>query len=325
MKNSNGMNPKSAFQYIDIHSHVNFATFDPVRGVASNGVDGDRDEVISRALQAGVAMINVGTQKDTSQKAIEIAEKYPEGIYAIIGVHPIHTAKSFHDVKELGEIPPAEDGNAPFTKGRITADGFTSRGEVFDYEYYKKLAVHPKVVGIGECGLDYYRIKNNELGIMNENEVKKKQEDIFREQIELSIEIGKPLMLHIRDAYSEAFDILNSYFILHNSKLRANLHFFAGTIADAKKFLELGFTFSFTGVVSFAKNYEEIIRYLPIDRILSETDSPYVAPVPYRGKRNEPLFVREVVKHIARIRNEDEEKVRVQILKNAEQLFGISL
>ena len=283
------------FRYIDIHSHLNFAAFDT-----------DREEVIKRALDAKVAMINVGTQKDTSKKAVELAEKYENGVYAIVGVHPIHTSKSFHDVQELG------DGGKEFT----------SRGEAFDISYYKTLAQNPKVVGIGECGLDCYR-ESQDSGF-------KIQERVFRQQIELATEVGKPLMLHLRNgsgrsAYNDAFRLLESCFLHRESSAGGNLHFFAGSIEEAKPFLDAGFSFSFTGVITFTHDYNEVIRYLPLDAILSETDSPYVAPVPYRGKRNEPLYVKEVVKAIARIRGEDEEKVRVQILKNAEQLFGISL
>lgn len=201
--------------------------------------------------------------------------------------------------------------------------GFTSRGEAFDYAYYKKLAAHPKVVGIGECGLDYYR-ENEDSGF-------RIQEKVFRRQIELAIEVGKPLMLHIRNgsgrsAYRDAFRILSTFnFQLETGRRPGNLHFFAGSIEEAKPFLDAGFTFSFTGVITFTRDYDEIIRYLPLDRILSETDSPYVAPAPFRGKRNEPLYVREVVDTIARIRGADEETVRPQILKNAERLFGFSL
>ncbi len=298
----------SSFSYIDIHSHVNFVAF-----------DADREATITRALDAGVAMINVGTQQDTSRKAVELAEKYEQGVYAIVGLHPVHTSKSFHDEKELGE----------------GGKEFTSRGEVFENAYYLELAKHPKVLGIGECGLDYYHDTNPRMG---SNDTNKIQEEAFRKQIELAISVKKPLMLHLRNpstssgqavsgrsAYNDAFSILNSYFISHGASLRGNLHFFAGSIEEAKPFLELGFTFSFTGVVTFAKDYETIVKFLPLDRILSETDSPYVTPAPYRGKRNEPLYVQEVVKAIARIRGEDEEAVRTQIIKNAEELFSISL
>lgn len=290
-------------KYFDAHGHPNFIAYKD-----------DRDEVIQRALDAGVWMNVVGTQKDTSRKAVEIAEKYDEGVYAIVGLHPIHTSKSYHDEEELGE------------EGKE----FTSRGETFDFDYYRKLAAHPKVVGIGECGLDYYERDTNPRIRTNNTNKFEKQENAFKKQIELAIEVGKPLMLHVRNgggrsAYRDAFSILNSYFLPHHSWPSGNLHFFAGSIDEARPFLDAGFTFSFTGVITFVKDYEAIIKYLPLDVILSETDSPYVAPAPYRGKRNEPLYVREVVKAIARIRNEDEEKVRVQLLKNAERIFNISL
>lgn len=290
-------------KFFDMHCHPNFAAF-----------EGDREEVINRALEAGVFMNVVGTQKDTSRAAVELAEKY-EGVFATVGLHPIHTGKSFHDTDEIGE------GGGP------PAGGFTSRGEEFGYEFYKKLASHPKVVAIGECGLDYYRHNANDANGVNANTANKKQEEVFRKQIELAIEVKKPLMLHIRNgsgrsAYKDAFSILKSYNLNPKSPL-GNLHFFAGTIEEATPFLDAGFTFSFTGVITFARSYDEIIRYLPLARILSETDAPYVAPAPYRGKRNEPLFVTEVVKKISEIRGEDVEKVREQLFNNALSLFRI--
>ena len=283
-----------SFSYIDIHAHLNFAAFDT-----------DREAVIKRALDAGVAMINVGTQKDTSKKAVELAHAHENGVFAIVGLHPVHTSKSFHDEKELGE----------------GGKEFTSRGEEFNKANYADLTKHPKVVGIGECGLDYYRL---------EEESAKRQQEAFISQIHLANEAKKPLMLHIRNgsgrsAYNDAFSILKSYNFNLKSSRPGNLHFFSGSVEEAKPFLEMGYTFSFTGVVTFAKDYEQIVKYLPMNSILSETDSPYVAPVPYRGKRNEPRYVKEVVKAFARIRSEDEEKIRAQIVKNAEQLFGVTL
>lgn len=284
----------TSIQYIDIHSHLNFAAFDD-----------DREEVLRRARDAGVAVINVGTQKDTSEKAIELAEKYDRGVFAAVGLHPIHTDKSFHDADELGE----------------GGKEFTSRGEEFDYDFYKKCALHPKVVAIGECGLDYYRLVSTpDVGGLKHRVSVSKQEETFIKQIALANEVGKPLMLHIRQAYAEAHQILKTH-----AKVKSNLHFFAGTVEDAKKFLDLGCSFSFTGVVTFAHSYDEVIRYLPLDRIMSETDCPYVAPVPHRGKRNEPAFVVEVVKKIAEIRGEDFEKVRTQLMENAKQFFNIAL
>ncbi|MSU56436.1 MAG: TatD family deoxyribonuclease [Candidatus Taylorbacteria bacterium] len=294
------------FKYIDIHSHVNFSAF-----------DADREATVKRALDAGVAMINVGTQQDTSKTAVEMAEKYENGVFSIIGLHPVHTGKSFHDEKELGPSFASDSAKAsPDMKVVEGKEGFTSRGETFDPGYYRELLMHPKVVGIGECGLDYYRL---------EEDSEQKQKQAFSAHIALANETKKPLMLHVRSgssrsAYREALDILK-----REAKVGGDFHFFAGSWEEAREILDAGFNLSFTGVLTFAHNYDEVVKNVPLDRMMSETDSPYVAPVPFRGKRNEPIYVREVVKAIARIRNEDEEKVRAQLLKNAETFFDIKL
>ncbi|MFA6295674.1 MAG: TatD family hydrolase [Candidatus Paceibacterota bacterium] len=272
-------------KYFDIHGHVNFSAYDT-----------DRDEVIQRAEDAGVVMISVGSQLDTSKAAVELANKH-ENMYAVVGVHPIHTSASHHDKQELGE----------------GSKEFTSRGEQPDLNIYRELAKNPKVVAIGECGLDYYHLDDDST---------KKQYQVFESMIDLANEINKPLMLHLRNgsnrsAYKDAYEIVKS-----RAKVKGNLHFFAGNIEEAKLFLDLGYTFSFTGVVTFARNYDEVIKYLPLDRIMSETDCPYVTPAPYRGKRNEPVYVIEVVKSIAKIRGEDEEVVRQQLFKNASLFVG---
>ncbi len=275
------MNPK----YFDVHSHVNFKAYDE-----------DRDEVISRAHEAGVHMMNVGTQQDTSMDAVNLAEKYASkgdgGVYAAIALHPIHTSKSHHDKQELGE----------------EAKAFTSRGEEFDPEFYENLAKHDVVKAIGECGLDYFRL---------EEDTSKLQSDVFIKHIEVANKVNKPLMLHIRNAYLDAINILKNH-----AKVKGDIHFFAGTWAEAKQFLDLGFTLSFTGVVTFTHDYDEVVRNIPLDMMLSETDCPYITPTPFRGKRNEPMHVREVVKAIARIRGEDEEKVREQLVLNAKRVFN---
>ena len=279
-------------RFFDAHGHPNFVAYKD-----------DRDEVIKRALDSGVWMTVVGTQQDTSKEAVELAESYPEGVYAIVGLHPIHTNKSFHDEKKLGE----------------GGKEFTSRGEEFNTTIYRSIAKSPKVVAIGECGLDFFRIENKELRI--------KQEGAFKKQIELAIEVNKPLMLHLRNgsgisAYDEAYKILKTY----NQQLTTgDLHFFAGNWDEAKPFLDLGFNFSFTGVITFTHDYDEIIKKLPLERIMAETDCPYVSPTPYRGKRNEPKYVEEVVKAIARIRSEDFEKVRDTILQNTLTFFCLEV
>lgn len=269
------------FKYVDNHAHINFKAFDE-----------DRDKVIKRAIDAEVIVINVGTQIDTSKSAIELAEKH-EGMFAIIGLHPTHTGKSHYDENELGE------------EGK----DFTEHGEEFDFEEYKKLAHHAKVVGIGECGLDYFHLGE---------ESKEKQKKVFEDHIKLSVEVGKPLMLHIREAYNDAIEILKKY-----PGAKGNVHFFAGDIETTKQFLDLGFTLSFTGVVTFAKQYEELVKFIPLESILSETDCPYVSPKPYRGKRNEPSYVVEIVKKIAEIKNLPVEVVVNTLLENSKRVWKI--
>jgi len=254
--------------------------------------DADRGETIQRALDAGVHIMNVGTQQDTSAYAVEMAEKYPTGVYAAIALHPIHTSASFHDTKELGE-----EGKA-----------FTSRGEIFDPEFYEHLAMNPKVKAIGECGLDYYRLEENTAEL---------QKKVFIQHIQVANKVGKPLMCHIRNAYKDAADILREH-----AKVKGDIHFFAGTWEEAQLFLDMGFTLSFTGVITFTHDYDEVVRNTPLDMILTETDCPYITPTPFRGQRNEPIHVREVVKAIARIKELDEEIVRVQLIENARRVFG---
>lgn len=280
------MQPK----YFDIHTHINFVAFNE-----------DRGEVIKRAYEAGVFMINVGTQKDTSKSAVDLAHKY-EGLYACIGLHPIHCDKSFHDEAELGE----------------GGKEFTSRGEEFDYDYYLDLAKDDKVVAIGETGLDYYHPEDSSAI--------EKQKKSFLEHIKLAKEVGKPLMIHARpskgsqDAYLDVIEILKEH-----KEVKANFHFFVGDIETAKKILEIGHTMSFDGPITFAKEYEELIKFLPLESIMVETDAPYATPVPHRGKRNEPAYVVHIANKIADIKGLDKEDVRTQLLSNSLSFFDIKL
>lgn len=279
-------NPK----YIDAHAHVHFAAY-----------DADRDEVISRTLTADTWMINVGTKLDTSQHAVELTKRYPEGVYAIVGLHPIHTSESFHDKDEIGE------------EGKP----FRSHEEQFDIESYRELAMNEKVVAIGECGLDFFR------PVGDRAQYEARQRAAFAAQIQLAAELNKPLMIHCRDAYPETLAMLKDARAQYGDRVRGNFHFFAGTIEQAKEILDLGFTMSFTGVVTFAKEYEELVRFVPLDRMLAETDCPYVTPVPYRGQRNEPMYVREVAHTIAQIKGEDVEKVCAQLVQNTISFFNL--
>jgi TatD DNase family protein len=274
-------------RYFDAHTHLNFAAY-----------DADRPEVFARTAEADVGVNIVGTQLDTSKAAVELAHSYPD-TWATIGLHPIHTTRSHHDAQELGE------GNKEFT----------SRGEVFDAQKYLELGRDPKVVAIGECGLDYYR---------NDPATRSVQEEAFVQQIEVANTLGKPLMLHIRasqgtqDAYHDAIALVKAH-----AKVPGDVHFFAGNWDTAKAWLDIGFTLSFTGVVTFTHDYDEVVRNAPLDMILSETDAPYVTPAPHRGKRNESAYIPEIVAAIARIQGIGEEEARAAILANVQRLFGL--
>jgi TatD DNase family protein len=243
--------------------------------------DADASEAAARIKEAGIWTITVGVDLASSRKAVELLGLY-EGLFATVGLHPC-------------------DNHA----------------EAFDAASYEGLAKNPRVVAIGECGLDYVRIKGD---IEAE---KARQKDIFEKQIALALKLDKPLMLHIRGAYGDALSILESHAAKAGNKLRGDVHFFAGSVEEAKRFVDLGFTLSFTGVITFAPEYHEVLRSLPLTHIMSETDAPFVAPVPHRGKRNEPLYVREVAAAIAEIRGEDPETVKKALVANARRVFGI--
>ena len=286
-------------KFVDVHTHTTFAAYD------------DTEAVIKRALYNDIWIINVGTQRDTSKGTVEWAEKYQPssaeaskgeggGVYAAIGLHPIHTDKSYHDVKELG--------------GDESAKEFTSRGEIFDYDYYKKLGASKKVVAIGECGLDYYRLGE---------ETKAKQFAAFEAQINLSHDLQKPLMIHCRNAFPDLISKLS----VMSHKLLVNapgiIHFFTGTKEDAEKLMNLGFSFSFGGVTTFTRDYDEILKYVGLDRIVLETDAPYVTPAPHRGKRNEPSYLPFVAEAIGKVLGVSADDVGKKTTENARKIFKI--
>ncbi len=245
--------------------------------------DADRDEAIARMVEAGVGTICIGIDMSSSTKAVQIAEIHKD-VWAIVGVHPTHWEVEY------------------------------------DHDALAELARAPYVVGIGECGLDYYREPDRKA--------KHQQKILFQAQIDLARELDLPLMLHIRpeqgnmDAYEEALGML------HDAQstwptMRGTAHFFAGTKEIAQQFINLGFHISFSGVITIFPEYEEVVKSVPIDRLLSETDAPFAAPIPYRGTRNEPAYVVEVVKKIAEIKGLSVQETQAQLLKNAKYLFSI--
>lgn len=241
----------------------------------------DRMDVIERMKKNNVLGVSVGTDLNTSREVVELSDKHPH-IFSCIGVHPRDDA----------------------------------RGEFVATEF-EKLVSHPKVLAIGECGLDYFRFEGD---IDTE---KKRQKALFETQILFAIQHNKPLMLHCRDAYEDSLDILEMHAKNHGENMKGNAHFFAGNIDIAKRLFDIGFSISFTGVITFARNYDEVIRYAPIEMIMSETDAPWVAPIPFRGRRNEPIYVEHVVKQIAIIRNEEYGGVKRAMIENALKMFSV--
>ena len=267
-------------KYFDIHSHLNFDQFDE-----------DRLEVIENMRKEGIAPICVGTDEKTSRECVELARQHSDVILgATAGVHPT-------------DLP--DDLNFEWLKELLKAQSHE------DAQKY--------IVGIGECGLDYYRDQSQ----------KDAQKKLFEKQIEIAAEYDLPLMLHGRssegtmDAYEDILDILFHYSRESANKLRGNFHFFVGDIDIAKKVLELGFSVSFDGPITFSRDYDDVIRFVPLESAMVETDAPFAAPEPYRGKRNSPLYVPEIVRAVARIRGEDEHTIRLQTVQNALTFFSI--
>lgn len=252
----------------------------------------DRINVLARMRERRVWGIMVGTDYKSSQEAAIMASFAEEGIFASVGVHPID-----------------------------------DRSEHFRKAFFDELITASRVVSVGECGLDYTRLE----GIADIEGEKTRQKELFEAQIDFAFEQNLPLMLHVRDsgkvvadAHQDVLKILSAKKKSAGERLRGNVHFFTQTIDVAREYFAIDFTVSFSGVITFSDEYDDVVRKAPLDRIMAETDCPYVAPVPYRGKRNEPIFVEEIVKKIAEIRNEDFETVRAQLVQNALRVFNIT-
>jgi TatD DNase family protein len=275
---------------IDSHAHVQFPAY-----------DADRKEVLLRAKEAGVRIINVGTQYSTSLRALKLAKDHPGEMWATAGFHPGHMdINSHHDPLELPE----------------------KHQESFEAEKFLELAGYPEVVAIGECGLDYYRLGGRGEGVADST--KRQQLEVFSRQINIAETIQKPLVIHCRSAFPDLINIFEDRRLTIRSSGNGVIQFFSGTWDDARKLLNVGFFLGFGGVVTFARDYDETLKNAPLDRILLETDAPYVAPVPYRGKRNEPAYIVETAKKIAELRGIGYDEVAEYTTANAVRLFELS-
>ncbi|MFH1186858.1 MAG: TatD family hydrolase [Candidatus Levyibacteriota bacterium] len=252
------------------------------------GYENDLDEVIKRAKNAGVnKIINVGTSLETSRKAIELAKKY-DGLYVSIGIHPHHADK----LKKNWE------------------------------EDLEELAKEEKVVAIGETGMDNFRYKSN--GIANT----KLQEKLFAKQIEIANKLKLPLQIHNRQAGEDILNIL-----IKHKPLLLNppgiFHCFSGNIEFLKKVLNLGFYVGFDGNITYkgiakgeSTSLPDLVKETPIERIITETDAPFLSPIPHRGSRNEPAYVIIVADFIAKIKGIDKQEIIEKTTENAHTLFS---
>jgi len=283
----------------DTHCHIQFRAFKD-----------DHEAVIKRCLDKGMILNLVGTQKDTSKWAVEMAEKY-ENVYASIGTHPIHLHPTHVDEEETH---------------------FMTREEDFDEPYYDKLAQSKKVIGVGECGLDLYHLPKDKT----KEEVLAKQKDIFLKHLRFAEHHDLPLVIHCREAHDEMIKLLKSETSsksqIKNLNIQGTIHCFTSNWSHAQQYLEMGFYLGFTGVVTFPPKktdpnpqlqLNEVVEKVPLDRVVVETDAPYLAPQSYRGQRAEPWMVEEVVKRFAVVRGVSAEEMAEITTANARRLFSI--
>ncbi len=254
---------------VDSHCHLDNDDFDP-----------DRDEVIQRALDAGVErMVAIGTGEGPPdlEAGIRLADKYP-AFYATVGVHPHDAAKA----------TPA------------------------DLQHLEGLLAHPKVIAVGEIGLDYHY----------DFSPRDTQQSIFIDQMAIAARARKPIVIHTREAWDDTLALIEQHWTPHG--LPGIMHCFSGGPAEAKRALDLGFYLSFGGIVTFPKalDVQAAAQQAPRDRILVETDAPYLAPVPKRGKRNEPALVVHTAQKLAQLRGETLESICLATTENFRRLLG---
>jgi TatD DNase family protein len=282
---------------IETHAHLDYPDFAP-----------DFDDVLRRATDAGVTrIVTIGTSVQSSHRAVELAEKYPN-VFAVIGVHPTYVEESGEDV-----ITPLRD-----------------------------LAQNPRVVAIGETGLDYHSLPSLELAKerkttqvfvkalqtstddqveaeIHDGAYKSKQASLFEQQLDLAVELGLNVVIHQRDAWEDTLEIMRPY----TGKVRGVFHCFGGSIEQAQEVIDLNHLVSFTGIVTFKNgaSVRDVAAKVPLWKFMVETDCPYLAPVPFRGKRCEPAHTRLVAESIASARSISLDEIAEATTETAEKFF----
>ena len=279
-------------QLFDTHSHVNMAAF-----------NADADAVIKRALSEDTAVIIPGTDYKTSKRAIDIANRYQVGVYAAVGLHP----------EEL--FARSEEENGVIKE---------SPAEQFSYDMYAMLTKFPKTVAIGEIGLDYaWRELDSDIEAR-----KKLQKEVFVKQLELARKTDRPVIIHCRQAHDDMLPLLTEFRKEHKEAMPKDrpwgvLHCFSGDENLAWEYFNLGLIISFTGLITFSQRWDDLIRKVPLDKLMIETDAPFMTPEPYRGKRNEPVLVKYVAARMAEIRGVGIEEISEMTTANAKRLFKL--
>lgn len=289
--------------FFDTHAHVNF-----------NAFKNDGEEVLRRCLDCGVNVVNVGSQYSTSVRAVEYAHKLNSparnathsvaggGIYAAVGIHPVHLKKGSFTHQDHDEL---------------TEEEIPTVGEEFDHQKYLELVKDEKVVAIGEIGLDYHHFEEGD----NIEELIKKQKEVLVEFIKLANEVQKPVMLHCWDGYDDLYEILKN----NPVDKKGIIHSFIGSYKIANKFIELGYLIGLNGIITYGDSYDRLIREIGLENIVIETDCPYLTPRPLeRGARNEPLFVKHVAQKIADVLEISVDEVENRTTENAKITFGFA-
>lgn len=272
-------------RFIDTHAHVNMTAFSD-----------DAEAVLQRALAADTWVINIGAHHRASERAVTLAEQYETGVYAVTGLHPLYTH------------PSATSVSTTYAETELPERDL----EHFDVETYRELLAHPKVVAAGEIGLDHIDEPPESM--------KTAQRDVFIAQMELAKEVGKPVVFHCRKAYDDLISILESHYETLPGGI---LHSFMGRVPQAERLLDMGFFFSVNGLITFNRGRDKVLKHIPLERLVIETDAPYLTPEPHRGERNEPVYVQHVAEKLAEIKQVSAEEVSDMTTRNARRLFGI--
>ncbi len=248
--------------------------------------DNDREKIIKETKSLGIKVINVGSHRQACLDSVNLAEKH-KNIYAAVGIHPHDT----EDVKDINKL----------------------------IDFLEKLSREPKVIAIGECGLDYHPFDQGKFRKDLNLDIKNKQKEVFKAQFELAQKLKLPIIIHNRDSHQDLLKIIKDF------KGRGVIHCFSGDKIFLKKVLNLGFYIGFDGNITFknAKNLQEIVKLTPLEKILIETDCPFLAPEPFRGLRNEPKNVKIVAEFIGELKQISFSKVAQTTTQNAKNLFKI--